>query len=47
MTVTDPIGSIDDPSAGWAIPDSFPPTQMPAVDVCDSPELVRARTSTG
>ena len=42
-----PFGTQNDQSADWAIPESFPPTQMSTVDVCDSPQLVRARMSTG
>uniref|UniRef100_M8AIV3 Putative WRKY transcription factor 40 n=1 Tax=Aegilops tauschii TaxID=37682 RepID=M8AIV3_AEGTA len=33
--------------AGWAIPEGFPPTQVPAVHEYDSPQLIWARMSTG
>lgn len=49
MRIT-PSGTLEteeDSTAGWAIPDSFPPMQMPVVDECDSPNLVQERMSTG
>ena len=47
ITSSDPVGTEEDSTAGWAILESFPTTQMSVVDVCDSPQLVRARMSTG
>ena len=47
ITPSDPVGTEEDSTAGWAILESFQPMQMPAVDVCDSPQLVWARMSTG
>ncbi|KAE8786884.1 putative oxidoreductase [Hordeum vulgare] len=41
------LGMEEDAAVGWAIPNSFPPTQKPAVDECESTPLVREWMSTG
>ena len=46
ITSSDPVGTEEDSTTGWAITESFPLTQMPTVDICDSLQLVRAWMST-